>query len=111
MQSFSACLYRGGPLATQLRDPLPGCLARRFHRLPPSRSERSTSTVSKPWRDDSKAAVMPASPPPITRHRGVTLTVMSCKGRLRVALFTAMRTRSQDLAVARAWSDRFTQEH
>ncbi len=90
--------------------PAPSMVRCSFLEKPPSSGSFSTRTTSKPWSPRALAAVMPATPPPITRARGFTGTTLSSRGRSREARATAARTRSMALIVARSGLSEWTQE-
>ena len=76
---------------------------------PPMEGSLSTRITSWPPSAMSSAAWMPAMPPPMTRARLVTGTVMVSSGRLCLTFSTIMRTISIALAVASSLSS-WTQE-
>ena len=89
---------RGLPLTLPIRSCRKACTSspsivrRRLRRLPPSRSSFSTRYTSKACSARCRAAVMPATPPPMTRARCTTGTAVSPRDRFNRALATAMRT-------------------
>ena len=67
---------------------------------PPSRSERSTRWVSRPCPARHSAALMPASPPPITSARGLTPCAASGSGRCPRSRAAAMASWARAMSVA-----------
>ena len=78
--------------------------------LPPMDGSFSTKTTSYPESARSRAAWMPATPPPMTRAFWITGMSASTWGSSSRALATDMRTRSLAFSVASCLSWRCTHE-
>ncbi len=87
-----------------------GAISSNWFSNPPNLSDRSMRCVSKPWRANETAAVIPAIPPPIT----ITLCASGnwdiSSGSKRRAFSTAMETISIAFIVAASLSNLWTQE-
>ncbi len=89
----------------------PSSTERILRRFPPSSGALSTRFTSKPWAARSSAAVIPLTPPPITRADGVTLSLDFCKGSSSWTLAMVASMRSFDFSVAFSGSCMWTHEH
>ena len=78
---------------------------------PPRTDDLSTRVAGNPWSARLKAAVIPATPPPITRADLSIFTETAGIGSNKEALFTDIRTRSLDFSVAASLSSEWTQVH